>query len=302
MIREWAGRIQIKRRIQIKNSATDPESSVACTFGQADGILSRNLVTVKLLGLVAIGALIAIAVRTLIAHSDGAIRIRPPPAWSPSRVAAEEPPRPEQPQMRLDAPRDTPDIDAGVADAARKFAIQLVTPELKVPESATFPEDTIRCERLELLNRTTGGRIEHWFVDGIVVSRNDYGVSARSRWRTLLARADDSFFPVMQQLGDFEIYRLRGHVAMLAEARQSAWQERQAQAAAEKARELAANRAVWKAIDAAKPAEEKAQAALKLAVDLLAAGREEPARRRLQEVIDNFPGTNAAARAVELLK
>jgi hypothetical protein len=280
----------------------DPDSFVGWAFGQADGILSRNLVTVRLLGVIAIGALIAVAARTLTTHSDGAIRLRPPPAWSPSRLAAEEPAREEQPLLRLDAPRERSHVDAGVADAARKFAMKFVTPNLKSPESAEFPEGAIRLERLDLLNRTMGGRIEHWFVDGTVVSRNDYGVMVRSGWRTLLARADDSFFPVMQQLGDFEVYRMRGHVAMLAEARQTAWQERQAQAATEKASELAANRAIWKAIDAAKPAEEKARAALKLAVDLLAAGREEPARKRLQEVIDKFPGTNAASKAQELLK
>jgi TolA-binding protein len=95
---------------------------------------------------------------------------------------------------------------------------------------------------------------------------------------------------------------MRGHVEMLAEARRAAWQQVEAQAAAQKATELAANRAVWQAIDAAKPAEEKARAALKLAIDLLSAGREEPARRRLQDVIDKFPGTGAAAQAEELLK
>jgi len=91
-------------------------------------------------------------------------------------------------------------------------------------------------------------------------------------------------------------------VEMLAEARDAAWTQRKAKAAEKKASDLAASRAVWKAIDAARPAEEKAGAALKLAVSLLAAGREEPARRRLQEVIDKFPGTIAAAEAEALLK
>lgn len=255
-----------------------------------------------MLGVIAVAMLIAVASNILIRRGNGAIRIRPPPAWEPSRPDAAEVAVVKHPQFRLDAPQERDDIDAGVVDAARKFAIQLVPPDLKVPDSAEFPPDSIRFERLTLLTRTTGGRIEHWYVDGAVDSRNDYAVQVRSRWRIMLARADDSFFPVMAQLGDFEIYRMRGHVEMLAEARQAAWKEREDQAAAQKATELAANRALWKAIDAAKPAEEKAQAALKLAADLLAAGREEPARRRLQEVIEKFPGTNAAAQAEELLK
>ena len=126
----------------------------------------------------------------------------------------------------------------------------------------------------------------------------------RSHWRILLARADDSFFPVMGTAarGLLEVYRMPGHVEMLAEARREAWQEREAQVAAQKADELAANRAVWQAIDASKPAEEKARAALNLALDLLAAGREEPARRRLQEVIDKYPGTSASqGRAEDLI-
>lgn len=256
----------------------------------------------KLLGVIVVGTLAAIAAKTTITNSNGAVRIRPPPAWTPSHANAAQTAIARQAGLRLDAPRERENIDSGVVDAARQFAITLVTSDLKFPESAEFPEGAIRFERLTLLNQTTGGRIEHWYVDGAVDSQNDYGVIVRSRWRIMLARADDVFFPVMAQLGDFEIYRMRGHVEMLADGRREAWQEREAQAAAQKASELAANRAVWQAIDKARPAEEKARAALKLAVDLLAAGREEPARRRLQEVIDKFPGTNAASEAQELLK
>jgi hypothetical protein len=263
--------------------------------------VNRNRVAVVLLGVIAVATLIAVVANTLIRRGDVAIRIRPPPAWEPSRPDAIEGAVAPHPQFQLDAPREPDDVDAGVVAAARKFATELVPPDLKVPDSAEFPDGAVRFERLTLLNQTTGGRIEHWFVNGAVDSRNDYGIQVRSHWRILLARADDSFFPVMAQLGDFEIYRMRGHVEMLAETRRAAWQEREAQAAAQKANELAASRALWKAIDAAKPAEEKARAALKLAVDLLAAGREEPARRRLQEVIDKFPGTSAAAKAAELL-
>lgn len=246
-------------------------------------------------------ALISVGAIGVIRRSNGAIRIRPPPAWAPSRSDAADTVRVIQAQLQLDAPHERDNDDAGVADAAQTFAIQLVTNNLKVPESAAFPHDAITFERLTLLNQTTGGRIEHWYVFGAVDSRNDYGARVRSHWRIMLAREADRFFPVMAQLGDFEIYRMRGHVEMLAEARRQAWQERESQAAAQKADELAANRAVWQAIDAAKPAEEKARAALKLASDLLAAGREEPARRRLQEVIDKYPGTKAAGQAEEML-
>jgi len=257
---------------------------------------------VTLLGVIVVVTLVAITARTSIVNSNGAVRIRPRPAWTPSHPDAADAAIADQAQLRLDAPREDDNIDLGVVDAARQFAIKLVTSNLKVPESAEFAENAIRFERLALLNQTTGGKIEHWYVDGAVDSRNDYGVIVRSGWRILLARADDAFFPIMAQLGDFEIYRMRGHVEMLAEGRREAWQEREAQAAAQKATELAANRAVWQAIDKARPAEEKARAALKLAIDLLAAGREEPARRRLQEVIDKFPDTNAAGEAEELLR
>jgi hypothetical protein len=164
--------------------------------------LNRNRVAAALLGVIAIAALTAVAANNLIKRSDAGFRIRPPPAWTPSRPDSEAA---VQKAFHLDAPRERANIDAGVADAARKFAIQLVTPDLKVPESAEFPEDAIRFERLILLNQTTAGRIEHWLVDGAVDSRNDFGIRVRSHWRMLLARADDGFFPVMAQLGDFEI-------------------------------------------------------------------------------------------------
>ncbi len=243
--------------------------------------------------------LIAVAAIVLVRHGDEAIRIRQPPAWSLSRDDAGD--TATRARLRLDAPLERDNPDAGVSEAARTIAIELVPGNLKVPESARFPEDGITFERLTLLNQTTGGKIEHWYVAGAVESQNDYGVRVSSRWRVLLARADDSFFPVMAQLGDFEIYRMPGYMEMLADARQAAWQERESQAVAKKADELALNRAVWQAIDAAKPAEEKARAAFKLAVDLLAAGREEPARRRLQEVIDKYPGTKAARDAEKML-
>ncbi len=206
------------------------------------------------------------------------------------------------PQFRLDAPSSHDDRNAGVADAARQYAIQFVTPDLKHPASAAFPPEEVRFERLEMLNRTTLGRIEHWFVHGAVDSRNGYGATVRSRWRIVLGRADNHFFPVIVILEEFGIYRFQGHVDMLAEARQAARQELVDREAAQKAKDLAARRALWQAVESAKPAEEKAQAALKLAVDLLAAGREAPARKRLQEVIDKYPDTDAAAEAEVLLK
>lgn len=264
--------------------------------------MNRNRLAAKLLGTVAVVILLAAAVGMLIRHSDGAIKIPSPPAWTPDSRAEDLIATGAEPQFQLDAPTAGDDRDAGVVDAARTYAIQFVTPDLKNPESAIFQKEAIRFERLELLNRTTGRKIEHWFVFGAVDSTNGYGATVRSSWRILLGRTDEKFFPVMVMLEEFAIYRFRGHVAMLAEARQAAWQERAAREAAQKANELAVSRAMWKAIEAAKSEEEKAQAALKLAVSLLEAGRTAPARRRLQEVIDKFPDTNAAAQAEELLK
>src|SRR5262249_54460658 len=131
---------------------------------------------------------------------------------------------------------------------------------------------------------------------------NRYGATVRSPWRIVLGKADNRFFPVMVMLEEFAIYRFLGHVDMLADARRAAAQEQSDKESEQKAQDLAARRALWQSVEAAKPAEEKAKAALKLAVMLLKAGRTEPARRRLQEVIDQFPDTNAAAEAAELLK
>ncbi|MGE5192165.1 MAG: tetratricopeptide repeat protein [Deltaproteobacteria bacterium] len=265
-------------------------------------MVNRRRIIAGVLGAAAGGTLVTFAVAILIRSRGEAIRISPRPARRPAAKAAEATGPLADPQLRLPAPRERADMDAGVVDAARQFAIRLVTPALLSPESAECPEGAIRIERLALLNQTTDGRIEHWIADGAVNSRNEYGVVVRSRWRVVLGRADDTFFPVMAALEGFEIFRTRGHVEMLAEAREAAREQRQRTAAEQKAKELSANRAVWKAIDEAKPAEEKAAAALKLAVSLLDAGRKEPARRRLREVIDRFPDTRAAAEAGELLQ
>ncbi len=283
-------------------SWADPGLNSFGTFGQADGTVNRNRIAAKLLGAVAVVSLLAVVVGTFVRYSDGAVRIPPPPAWSPDAPDEDQNAVDPEPQFRLDAPSSDDGADAGVEDAARDYAIKFVTPDLKNPESAEFPKEAIRFKRLDLLNRTTGGKIEHWFVDGAVDSKNDYGAMVRSHWRILLGRTEDSFFPVMAILEEFGIYRMRGHVQMLAEARQAAWQRLEVAAAEQKAKELAASRAVWKAIETAKPDEEKAAAALKLAVSLLDVGRKEAAQRRLQEIIEKFPDTSAAARAAELLK
>jgi hypothetical protein len=262
--------------------------------------LNRSRLGVKLL--VAVAVLLAVAAGILIRYSDGAVQIPPTPAWTVDVQAEDERARSAAPQFRLDAPSAHDDRNAGVADAARQYAIQFVTPDLKHPESAAYPPEEIRFERLEMLNRTTRGRIEHWTVRGAVDSRNGYGATVRSRWRILLGRADNHFFPVIVILEEFGIYRFQGYVDMLAEARQAARQELVDREAAQKTKDLAARRALWQAVESAKPAEEKAQAALKMAVSLLKLGRTEPARRRLQEVIDQFPGTDAAAEAAKLLE
>jgi hypothetical protein len=262
--------------------------------------LNRSRLGVKLL--VAVAVLLAIAAGILIRYSDEAVQIPPTSAWTADVQAEDECARSAVPQFRLAAPNAHDDRNAGVADAARQYAIQFVTPDLKHPASAAFPPEVVRFERLEMLNRTTLGRIEHWSVHGAVDSRNGYGATVRSRWRIVLGRADNHFFPVIVILEEFGIYRFQGHVDMLAEARQAARQELVDREAAQKAKDLAARRALWQAVESAKPAEEKAQAALKMAVILLKQGRNEPARRRLQEVIDQFPGTDAAAEAAKLLK
>jgi hypothetical protein len=264
--------------------------------------VNRRQIIARVLGAAAGGTLIAFAVVVLVLSQGPAVRISPRPARRPLA----EPPEPTtplaDPQLTLPAPRDGADDDAGVADAAWQLAIRFVKPNLVSPDTAEFPEGAIRVQPLDMLNYTTDGRIRHWLVDGAVRSRNGYGVMVRSRWRILLGRADDTFFPVTATLEGLEIFRTRGHVEMLAEARKAASEQRQRTAAEQKAKELAANRAVWKAIDEAKPADEKAAAALKLAVSLLNAGRKEPARRRLQEVIEKFPDTPSAAEAAELLQ
>jgi hypothetical protein len=265
-------------------------------------MLNRKRLVTKIVAAVAGGMLIVIAVVTLVRHSGGAVHLASRPGGRSAVSAIENGSHPADQELRLAAPRapDTP--ESGVAAAARQFAIPIVTPNLTTPASAEFPEDGIRFEQLTLLSQTTGGKIEYWLVDGGVNSRNGYGVTVRSRWRIVLGRADDFFFPVMVLLEGRGIFQMRDYVTILDEARQAAVQERLALAAARKAKEVAANRAAWKALADAKPDEEKAAAALKLATSLLTAGRKEPAHRRLQELIDKFPGTNAAAEAAELLK
>jgi hypothetical protein len=265
-------------------------------------MLNRKRIVAKGGGAVAGATLVVLTVAMLVRYSGGAVHLAPRPARSPSASAVETGPRAADQALRVTAPREPDDTDAGVAAAARQFAIPFVTPNLTTPPSAEFPEDGIRFERLTRLSQTTGGKIAYWLVDGGVDSRNGYGVTVRSRWRIVLGRADDFYFPVMVLLEGRGIFQMRDYAAMLDEARQAAVQERLALGAARKAEQVAANRAVWKALVDAKPDEEKAAAALKLAVSLLTAGRKEPAHRRLQELIDKFPGTNAAAEAAELLK
>jgi hypothetical protein len=177
-----------------------------------------------------------------------------------------------------------------------------VTPNLAVPKSAEFPEKAIRFERLTQMNQMTDSRIEHWLVDGAVDSEGRFGLKFRAHWRILLGRDGAGFFPEMAALKGHEIYRMPEHKQLLDNARQAAWDQHQAQESARKTIQLAENRAAWKALEESKPAEEKAEAALKLAQSLLDAGRTEAARRRLQELVERFAGTRAAARAEELLK
>jgi hypothetical protein len=243
--------------------------------------------------------LVAVGGSMLYRRSAAAIEIRHRPTGVTATLIPQDS---TESTLASKAPSDRDDADAGVAEAARQFAITLITPELKQPDSATFPADAIRLERLKLMDRMTDGAIEHWLVDGAVDSRNDYGYSVRSCWRMMVARRADSFLPVLASLEGIEVYYLRSHADLLAEGREDAIRRRNAAASKKKTRSIAGKRAVWKALEAVKSEETKAQAALRLAVDLLAAGRTEPAHRRLQELIDNYPETEAAEKAAKLLK
>jgi hypothetical protein len=203
-------------------------------------------------------------------------------------------------ELRLPAPTEPENIDEGVTEAAREFAIRLVTPALNASGPVEFPEHSIRSERLAFMHSSTGGKMDHWLVDGVVAARD--GGIRRSHWRMVVARLDDSFLPVTTSLEGVEIYHLRSHVQLLVDVREAEIRNRESLTAAAKAEELAAKRAVWKEIDATRPVEQKAEAALKLAVSLLDAGRIEPARKRLQDVIAKFPDTRAATEAAELLE
>ncbi|MBS0264120.1 MAG: hypothetical protein JSS02_19445 [Planctomycetes bacterium] len=201
----------------------------------------------------------------------------------------------------LPAPVDRQQADDGVAVAARQFARQLVPPRLKFPESAEFPEDSTRLQPFTIMNETTGPVYEHWSVDGVVESRNQYGIPIRSAWRAMVGRTNDRFFLVFASLEGQPIYQMTGHAHLLQAARQ-AYQERLTAAEqSRKQRQLAADRAAWRASAAAKPEEQKAREMLKLAEMLLRAGRREPAHRRLLEVINQYPYSQAAVEAELLL-
>jgi hypothetical protein len=243
----------------------------------------------------------SIALSALCACDGGAVRFTPRVSGPHHSSTAKDSFAARELPLGIAASRE-PGDDAGVVEAARLFAMRLVMPNLAFPKSAEFPEAAIRFERLTQMNQATDSRIEHWLVDGAVDSEGRFGLKVRSRWRMLLGRDGAGFFPEMASLEGHEIYQMPDHKQLLADARQAAWNVREAQASAQKTLQLAASRAAWKALEESKPAEEKAQAALKLAQSLLDAGRTEPARKRLKELVEKFPGTRAAARAAELLK
>jgi hypothetical protein len=271
--------------------------SGAGTIGQNRSSHRRMWLAWRLAGVGLLTVLVAVGGIVLYRRSAAAIEIHRRPAGVAATLISQDA---AASKLKSKAPSDRE--DAGVAEAAREFAITLITPELKQPDSATFPAAPIRLERLKILDRMTDGAIEHWLVDGAVDSRNEYGYSVRSSWRMMVARHADSFFPVLTSLEGVEVYYLRSHADLLTDGREEAIRRRNAAASKRKTRSIAEKRAVWKALDAAKSSETKAQAALQLAVDLLAAGRTEPAHRRLQELIDRYPETQAAEKAAELLK
>jgi hypothetical protein len=247
------------------------------------------------------GLLGTIAISALFACDGGAVKFAPRVAGPHGAAHAPDSFVPRELPPGIAASAQSGD-DTGVVEAARVFATRFVTPNLAFPKSAVFPEETVRFERLTPMNQTTDSRIEHWLVDGAVDAEGRFGLTMRSRWRVLLGRDGAGFFPEVAALEGHEIYQMPDHKQLLADARQAAWDQRQAQESARKTVELAESRAAWKALEEARPAEEKADAALKLAQSLLDAGRTEPARRRLQELIERFPGTRAAEEAEALLK
>jgi hypothetical protein len=265
-------------------------------------VLKKHQNAIRWIGALAATALVAVGAVMLVRYSDSAVRI-PHRTWhffEPPTGAPDE--SSTIPSLSVLAPLERDDPDAGVPAAARDYAIRLIVPNLKSPNSAEVPADRIHFERLTNLNATTGDRIEHWLTDGVAISRNDFGVRVPAHWKIIVARFDDSFFPVTALLEGVEVYRMRGHWEMLVDARQEAWQAQKDEVTARKEREVAENRAAWKAREEARPVEEKAQAALKLATILLNAGRTEAAQVRLKEVIEKYPGSSAAAEAEGLLK
>src|SRR5438046_7751830 len=100
------------------------------------------------LAAIAVATSIALATAVWIRHSGSAVRPERLRLNGTGSPATATPPR-------LAAPDERHGIDDGVADAARQFAVQFVTPELKFPESAGFPEPSIRLERFPLMNYST---------------------------------------------------------------------------------------------------------------------------------------------------
>lgn len=255
-------------------------------------------VSLRLLTIIAVVTLAAGAVVLAYGRRGSAIRYQ---SQASQRIVASSAEESEERSLRRPAP-DSDDPDAGVAEAARAFAIELVTPNLAYPESADFPAEAVHVGSALPMNIYSEGRMPHWLVDGAVDSLTDRGARVRSSWRLVLERSDGEFLPVLASLEGREIFYLRGHREMLLEARMAALEERKLEKARKKREELAREQSIRRSIEASKPVETKAQAALKLAVDLLTAGRTEAARRRLQEVIERFPDTSAAAQAEELLQ
>ena len=211
-------------------------------------------------------------------------------------------PEMQEPAPVLDAPTGSPESDDGVVDAAVQFASLLVRPRLKHPDSAEFPTRRIQWEAFAQMNFVTGIQCRHWFIEGVVEARNDYGVQVARPWRVLLRRSQDRFSPVVVTLDGKPIFEVAGYALLLQDSRRTEAERKTALEEDKKAKKLAADRALWQAKAASKTPEQKAQVEIKLAKELLRIGRDEPAERRFREIIEKYPGTETAREAEQLLQ
>jgi hypothetical protein len=209
------------------------------------------------------------------------------------------------------APKDP---DSSVDFVGRKFAQDLITPHLKSPTTADFPDETVKVFRMESITHKFGVAARRWKVVGAVDAQNSFGARIRGSWEVIVLHLPDKdkFIPAEASLDGTQVFSSELYQNMLADqlGRSDAKQkadaadrvEREKGKAAAKAKldaeESARRRAAQKAID-----DEKApQIALDLAKQLLKAGKDDKAIERLRRIVKDYPDTPAAKDAAQLLK